>query len=335
MKYSMIGLLIVFVVGLNAQVELPTTHVSLMMDGNFFSGARGNDGTYDHSNRYQIRKATLNLAGTLSDRVEYNAEYGVSTCSGSGSGMQLIEAEVMYEAIENLRVGIIQGHVLRGFYARTECVNRLTAEKPNFAKTFGNCHPLGAVANYFLELPDGMSLETEIALMNGTNGTIDGERDDNFGVLFQTPLPGFSLVGMYNHTARNYYDESYEQFSDDGYRAGGGFEYLRQGIWITSEYQLGKGFERNEQKMEAWYAQTGYEISTGWKPIVAIQPYACFENWDKDTDLDQLYQYTEAGISLKLSGHSLVRIACKMNTNKPAGVNREPSLTLVRLQTTL
>jgi len=102
-----------------------------------------------------------------------------------------------------------------------------------------------------------------------------------------------------------------------------------------TEYQKGKGFESDDQEMEAWYAQLGYELYTEFAAIPAIQPYAAYESWDKDLDHELVYRYLETGISLKTSPYSLIRLAYKSHIDKPDSADQEPDMYLLRLQFTM
>ncbi len=318
-----------------AEIPMPNLHYNIMLDAKFYSGDGANEGTYDTTNRYQIRKASVAAEGELTDRVTYGVEYGISTCVGTSDQLKLMEAEVMYAVFDNIHVGIKQGHVLRGFASRTECPARLSMEKPVFQKTFGACHPLGVVAGGYFEMGDNMGLEAELALMNGANGTLDGEHDYNFGIIFETPVSGLAVTGSYNHVERQYYDESYQQYSEDGSRYGGGVNYQNYNVWATAEYFTGEGFERDDQKMNAWYTQLGYDIRIGLERLSSVQPYVMYESWDRDVDADdeQLYEYLEAGLNIKISANTMLRGAWRTNQTAPDGVVEEPESVIIRLQT--
>ncbi|MDY6915243.1 MAG: hypothetical protein SVM86_02865 [Candidatus Cloacimonadota bacterium] len=99
------------------------------------------------------------------------------------------------------------------------------------------------------------------ALMNGINGTLDGEHDYNLGVMYYTPWEGLTLTADYNHTARNYYNDNFEQYSENGYRGLAGIQYVNNNVLATGEIVKGKGFAEDDQEMLAYYLQTGYSIS--------------------------------------------------------------------------
>ncbi len=316
-------------------IDMPEIELDIVLDAHFYSGDTANEGDFDTTNRYQIRKAAVSLEGVLTDRVEYAMEFGVATCIGSGDQLRIMEAVVMYELLDDVHVGLKQGHVLKGFAARRECSAQLSMEKPVFMSTLSDCHPQGAVLNGNFDLGGNMALEAELSLMNGPNGTLDGEHDYNLGMIFKTPVQGLDLAGYYNLTERQYYDEDYQQYSEDGFRAGGGIEYRNHNVWSTFEYYVGEGFERDDQKIAAWYAQLGYDAQVGIERLRSIQPFVRYESWDRDIDADeeQLYTYLEAGINVHVSDNTMLRGAFRTNTDTPNGVEEDPDSFIIRLQT--
>ena len=209
--------LTMFAVLLSAQIEPPQTYIAIMLDAKFYHGDRANDGNYDYSDRFQVRKAEISFEGEL-ERFEYAAALGMCTCSGNAAMVDIQEAEIMYNLHDSIKFGVRKGHVLRGFTSATECQGLLASEKPNHSMTFGTCHPMGVAVETYHELPSNMALETEVGLFNGGNSTLDDELDLNVAALFQTPLPGLSALAVYNLTNRKYFDASFNQYSENGYR---------------------------------------------------------------------------------------------------------------------
>ncbi|HHZ15588.1 MAG TPA: hypothetical protein GX398_05725 [Candidatus Cloacimonetes bacterium] len=326
--------LTMFAVLLSAQIEPPQTHIAIMLDAKFYHGDRANDGNYDYSDRFQVRKAEISFEGEL-ERFEYAAALGMCTCSGNAAMVDIQEAEIMYNLHDSIKFGVRKGHVLRGFTSATECQGLLASEKPNHSMTFGTCHPMGVAVETYHELPSNMALETEVGLFNGGNSTLDDELDLNVAALFQTPLPGLSALAVYNLTNRKYFDASFNQYSENGYRWAAGLEYVANSLWVTSEFLRGKGFERDDQEMQVWYAQVGYDISTGLKCLPGIQPYVYYENWDKDVGNDAKYQFLEAGMNFKTSANSMLRLAYKSMIEKAPGGVAEPDQILARIQVSL
>ncbi len=333
MKKTLLIILLVQAMFLTA-IEKPKMHSSIMLDAKFYSGSDSNSGLYDTTNRYQIRKAALEFEGKITEFIEYGVEFGVSTCSGGGIDLKLMEAALDYDLSNGLTIGLRQGHVLRGFAGATECSDRLTLEKPQFFKTFATCHPTGVVLGYDRELPIDSAIELEAGLMNGPNGTLDGEHDFNFGTIITSPVEGLSLSLNYNHTANNYYRNDGSQFSDDGYRAIAGLEYDCYNIQATGEYYFGKGFTFNNQEMKAAYLQTGYSFKTGMKRLGSITPYIQYEYWDKDSDSEENseYSYLSGGLLFSLDSYTKLRFDYFAETDKPSSAIETPDSFNVRLQ---
>ncbi len=333
MKRTLLTILLVQAMFLTA-IEKPKIHSSIMLDAKFYSGSDSNSGLYDTSNRYQIRKAVVELEGKLTDHIEYGLEYGVSTCSGGGVDLKLMEAALDYDLGNGLAIGLRQGHVLRGFAGATECSDRLTLEKPLFHKTFATCHPTGFVLGYRNDIPLNSAIEFEAGFMNGPNGTLDGEHDYNFGTILTTPVEGLSLSLNYNHTANNYYRNDGTQFSDEGYRGIAGLKYENYNFIATGEFYTGEGFTFNDQEMKAAYVQTGYSIKTGMDRLNAITPYIQYEYWDKNSDLDDEseYSYFSGGLLFSLDSYTKLRFDYFTETDKPSSAIETPDSFNVRLQ---
>ena len=333
MKRLLLIILLVQAIVLTA-IEKPKMHSSIMLDAKFYSGSDSNSGLYDTTNRYQIRKAALEFEGKITDYLEYGIEFGVSTCSGGGVDLKLMEAALDYEIGNGFKAGLRQGHVFRGFAGSTECSDRLTLEKPIFYKTFATCHPTGFVLSYDSELPENSAIEIEAGLMNGPNGTLDGEHDYNFGTIISSPVEGLSLTMNYNHTANNYYNNDGTQFSDDGYRAIAGLKYDCYNFLATGEYYTGKGFSLSDQEMNAAYFQAGYVIQTDMERLNAVTPYFQYEYWDKNSDSDEEseYSYISGGLLFNLDSHTKLRFDYCTETDKPESATQIPDSFNIRLQ---
>jgi hypothetical protein len=332
-KIVVLLLLFVLTISWAEKLELPKIHAGFMLDGKLYSGDTANSGDYNSTDRFQIRKAAITLAGKVPRNVAYFVELGLSTCSGSGSDLKLMNAGLLLNLSENFHLGIAQDHVLRSFAATTECTTRLTLEKPNYLKTFGTCHPLGLIAGGYTELPAEIGLEYELALCNGVNGTLDGEHDFVLGAKLATPVAGLGLTASYNHTAANYFDATFKEYSEDGYRYNVGVNYENKGIWFTSEFSKGEGFTTDDQKMEAWYAQLGYLVKLKSGPFSGIQPYVMYENWDKDVAGKAKYAYLNTGVNLKISPYSQLKLSYSKELEQPDGIAEAADSIVLRLQT--
>lgn len=326
---------LVLILQMTLFAELPNIHSSIVLDAKFYSGGNSNTGSYDTSNRIQIRKAALEFTGTLDKKIDYALEFGLSTCSGSGLQLKLMDASIFYNLNENIKAGLLQGHILRGFVGKTECSERITLEKPAFFKTFAVCHPTGFVINTNFDLGETAGLETELALMNGVNGTFDGEHDYNLGLIFYTPLSGLAISADYNHTEKGFYDENYQLYSETGYRSIFGMKYDNYNLQATGEYLMGKGFTYDDQEMTAYYLQAGYAFPIQCNFLNYIQPYAMYEFWDKNSaeDDESEYTYINAGLNLGLTESTRLRFNYMKPQDKPDSAAEEAEIFVVRLQT--
>ena len=315
-----------------AEIKMPMIHTSIMLDAKFYGGDANNNGVYDNTNRFQVRKAAMEVEGKLEKNIDYSFEFGVSTCVGAGTQLKLMDASIFYHLSNFTRIGVQQGHVMRSFAGITECSARMTMEKPVFYKTFATCHPTGLVIHHLQEIGEVTAIEVEAALMNGTNETLYGEHDYNFGTIFYTPLEGLAFTGVYNHVARNYFGQNYNTYSKDGYRSFLGVKYENYNISATGEYYLGKGFDTDDKEMEAWYAQAGYSINMN--KINYIQPYIMYEFWDKDSNWDETeYKYVNFGINVGLSATTKLKFAYGQISDIPDGIE-QPNSFVSRLQIT-
>ncbi|MBN1826041.1 MAG: hypothetical protein JW958_07230 [Candidatus Eisenbacteria bacterium] len=309
--------------------------------------------------RFVVRHAALSLEGSCGTRWEYVIEAGTATCAG-GTSFQLMEAGAFYRFDEHLRAGMMKGHILRGFALHDECMDVLAAEKPLWSQTFAPCHPMGAVAEFTIPLPAGMETEGQFAFLNGgSDGTLEDERSINLGLLLRTPREELSLSGFYNpaREATGEFDlETWDPIHEDGYRFGFGVDYAGEALLFRSEYYRGRAFGScdgmgalpidpsiapGDREMEAFYAETGYRLSTGREALPAVLPYVRYQYWDRFSNSagDYGISYITAGITLELaeSGGSL-RVDYETPIDTPEEilgetVEEEASRFLVRLQT--
>ncbi|PID27637.1 MAG: hypothetical protein CSB55_08160 [Candidatus Cloacimonadota bacterium] len=330
-------ILLLFAVTVFADYQMPSIHTSIMLDSKFYSGNQANKGNYDNDNRFQVRKAAVEIEGEINEYLEYTFEFGLSTCIGKGAELKVMDAGIAYNLNENISFGLQQGHVLRGFASITDCRERLTIEKPIFQKTFGTCHPTGFVADAFFELSEYSDIEIELALLNGTNGTLTKEHDYNIGAIYNTPLPGLGFSGSYTMTnSLNYYDENYQQYDDRGYRANFGIRYEPADFHFSTEYYLGEGFQKSDQEMEAYYVQSGYAIQINHARLQYIEPYVMYEFWNKDkgSDVDSEYGYVNCGLVASLSEAVKLKFNYQEEIKHPGNgaVAHTPSSFIMRLQ---
>lgn len=337
MKKFFILIALLLPVSLVGAFELPTVHSTIMLDAYLYNEADANTGTYDTSNRVQVRKAALVFTGMLDKKIDYSLEIGVSTCQGSGTTLKLLDAVILYHFNDNISAGLQQGHIIRGFAGATECSQRLTLEKPIFFKTFATCHPTGFVLNSYFDIGDISALEAELALMNGPNSTLDGEHDYNLGVIFYTPIPGISISADYNLMEKTYYDALYNLYSKEGYRAIGGIKYDNYNISFTGEYFMGKGFTTDDQEMKAYYLEAGYAIPLTCSFMKYLQPYVMYEYWDKNSadDAESEYTYFNGGLTFRLTESTRIKLNYKKPLEIPESASDVPTCLTLRLQTEL
>ncbi len=335
MKKNIIVIVLLSISLMVAALEMPNIHSSLMLDAYFYHGDNANEGVYDNTSRFQVRKAALSFSGLLDERINYGLELGVATCVGAGDTFRLLEAELMYALTDDMSLGLKQGHIMRGFCYNTECTQRLSLEKPWFQKTFAPCHPLGMVVEGFIDIAAESGLQYELGLLNGVNGTFDQEHDFNLGLMLDTPLSGLALSASVTHTAGQYYDAGYQPYFADGHRWGVGLEYRTEAVWMTSEYYAGKGFSTEEQEMNAWYAQAGYAFPVNSNWLSKIVPWVKYEVWDKDSalEVESDYVYLDTGFNFHLSRGTMLRLVYTSLIDIPGIAEKSPDSFTIRLQT--
>ncbi len=320
----------------NAQIQMPQLHTGIMLDLNTYQGHSANNGDYNTSNKFKIRKATINASGTIGENTAYAIETGICSCAGSGGQWQLLEAEIGYHLNDNITVSIKQGHVLRGFSASTECLVRVPSERPDFVLAMSTCHPLGFVANFQYELPYNADIEFETAFMNGDT-TLDGEKDYNFGTILNTPLSGLALTGVYNLVEKKYYLDGGMK-SEEGYRAISGIKYDFYDFNITAEYFTGKGFQTKDTENDAYYLLGSYRLNTNFsKRIEYIQPYARYSFWDKaaQSSRGEDYDYLDLGLVISLDAYTKLNFNYKDTISLPKDMEELPSMFTARIQVSI
>ncbi len=334
MKKLLTIFLLILSISMIFAIEKPNIHASIMLDAKYYDGESANKGFYDTSNRFQVRKAAVNLDGNLAKYMNYELEFGISTCQGAGIDFKLMDATLEYELPLNTVIAVQQGHILRGIAGVTECSDRMTMEKPVFFTSLFNCHPTGILVKTIQELGAESELEVEAAFMNGGNSTMDDEWDYNYGMTYRTPVTGLAITGVYNHIGRKYYNTLGQNYSRAGYRAIGGLEYINYNLAATGEYYKAKGYLTKDNEIEAWYMMLGYALKVNSDRLKAIQPYAMYEYWDKEAenDIDSEYTYLNIGLNFSLNKYTKLRFAYKTELENPSGVTNTPDSAIMRLQ---
>lgn len=367
---------------LNAtELEFPEIHTNIVIQAESYFGDdvvvqdSSWQGTFENTlykipdSKFVIRDATIEVIGKFGKRIEYNMEFGMLTCpfSGEATGFSLHEAGVFYRPFEWIRIGLMKGHIMRGFEIYQCCTEVLTVERPHSGAAFiGQCHATGAVVEADYDISESMGFSTQLALLNGFSGeSFDKEYDRNIGVIFRTPLAGVSIGGYYNDIKQDLgkidpvtYEPIYEKSS----RMGIGAEFDLYNIFVRGEYYTGKGFAestvpdttktKKNLKMSAFYVEGAYKFKTNWDIIPYIQPYFMYQSWNKASNVDSYYwdnpatfiddtiycddfvsSYFTAGITIGLDEeHTKLRIDYEVPVDVPDNEFKEAKKLIVRLQ---
>ncbi len=306
-----------------AEFELPEFHTGIVIQAETYFGE--DDFVTDSlpsphnvtrysvpQDKFTMRSAVIEAEGEFQDKILYNVEIGMATCeAGNGLNIMLMDAGIYYKLNEQIKFGLMKGHVMRGFEMHDECVGVLTAEKAFSLNTFKNqCHPTGFVLETDHAFRKNMGLKTQLGILNGpTETSYTDEYDRNLGIIFHTPLKGISIGGFYNLVRQDFgkmNDESYE----DGYRYGFGTNIDFQNIFFRAEYFSGKGFTESivrdsilinpatefyesslpeDNIMNAYYLETAYKIQSDLFGLRYFQPYLKYQSWNKLANIDQFY----------------------------------------------
>jgi hypothetical protein len=367
---------------LNAtELEFPEIHTTIVLQAESYFGDdvvvqdSSWQGTFENTlykipdSKFVIRDATIEVIGKFGKRIEYNMEFGMLTCpfSGEATGFSLHEAGVFYRPFEWIRIGLMKGHIMRGFEIYQCCTEVLTVERPHSGAAFiGQCHATGAVVEADYDISESMGFSTQLALLNSFSGeSFDKEYDRNIGVIFRTPLAGVSIGGYYNDIKQDLgkidpvTDEPiYEKSS----RMGIGAEFDLYNIFVRGEYYTGKGFAestvpdttktKKNLKMSAFYVEGAYKFKTNWDIIPYIQPYFMYQSWNKASNVDSYYwdnpatfiddtiycddfvsSYFTAGITIGLDEeHTKLKIDYEVPVDVPDNEFKEAKKLIVRLQ---
>ncbi|KQC11141.1 MAG: hypothetical protein APR54_02925 [Candidatus Cloacimonas sp. SDB] len=378
---TMITLVLILQMSLFAEFELPEIHTNIVIQAESYFG--DNDVVQDSSyggdfentiytvpvNKFAVRSATIEAEGKFKEKIEYNMEIGMATCTGGlGINVLLMEAGLFYKPNKFMKIGFMKGHIMRGFEMHNECVGVLTAEKAHFLDVFKNqCHPTGLIFEADYDFTETMGFETQIGILNGPKEeSFDTEYDRNIGLIFRTPLPGLSVGGYYNLIKQdlgNINQETNMPIYEKGNRFGFGADFDFNNIFLRGEYYAGKGFTgslipeiikpADDLEMNAFYIEGAYTIKTNSETIPYIQPYVMYQSWNKAADLDAFYwndpattiddnilcenfvsNYLTAGITFGLDEeHTKLKIDYEFPVTVPDNESEEAGKLIVRLQT--
>jgi hypothetical protein len=306
------------------------------------------------TDRFAVREASLELTGSYAERIDYVIKGGTATCQGNEQ-FQLLEAGVMIRVGSAARVGFEKSHVLRGFANWEECVDQLTAEKPNFAAVLAPCHPMGFKADWHGEWR-GWRGFAQIALLNGAGGSLEGEHDHNLGLHLDPPVPGLTVSAHVNDVEflTGEWGMDGAPRSADGSRWGLGLRWTWSWLELQGEYLGAEGFpmqvigpasadaddrERDahfaDHRMTCAYLQGGVHVNTGWSSIPRITPYARYQYWDHDRDAptDEVAEYLTLGARADLAGDlASIRIDYERPLDTAESLAEEAARLIVRFQ---
>ena len=312
------------------------------------------------SDKTEIRHAAIEAEGVLGKYLEYNVEIGLSTCAGGGcstsGSLTLAEAGVFFKPYEFFKIGLYQGHVMRGFELYQECTEVLTAEKPHLKGIF-TCHPLGLLVETDYKFDENMGVNAQLTINNGNSGSgsIEDEHDINLGAQFRTPYPGLSVGGFYTdwQWKVSEYDPDISDFKStcyNGSRIGFGFDYDHSGLKIRSEYYLIDGYvdtnpirtytsggdtlSAEDLESRGFFLEGGYAFDMPGEMIPFIQPYAMYQSWDKasNADGDNKLTYLTLGVACGLgSEHAFLKVDYEMPLDSPDDTFDEAKRLIVRL----
>ena len=377
----MITLVLILQTVLFAEFELPEIHTNIVIQVESYFG--DNDVVQDSSyagifentiytvpeNKFAVRSATIEAEGKFKEKIEYNMEVGMATCTGGlGINILLMEAGLFYKPYEFIKIGFMKGHIMRGFEMHDECVGVLTAEKAHFLGAFKNqCHPTGLIFEADYDFTETMGFETQIGILNGPQEmSFDTEYDRNIGLIFRTPLQGLSVGGYFNLIKQDFGNvdpATNKPVYEKGNRFGFGADFDFNNIFIRGEYCAGKGFTgskvpetikpADELEMNAFYLEGAYTIKTNSEKIPYIQPYVMYQSWNKASDINAFYwdnpatiiddeilcenfvsNYFTAGITFGLDKeHTKLKIDYEFPVTVPDNESKEAGKLIVRLQT--
>ncbi len=365
-----------------AELELPEIHTNIVIQAESYFGDdvvvqdSSWQGNFENTiykvsdSKFAVRSAMIEAIGKFGKNIEYNMEFGMSTCpfSGAETGFGLKEAGVFYRPFEWIRIGLMKGHIMRGFEIYQCCTEVLTVEKPRSGAAFiGQCHATGAVVEVDYDISESMGFSTQLAFLNGFKGeSFDKEYDRNIGLIFRTPLPGLSICGYYNDIKQDLGKTdpvTYEPIYEKSNRMGFGAEFDFYNIFVRGEYYTGKGFAessvpdtiktKKDLKKNAFYIEGAYKFKTKCDIIPYIQPYIMYQSWDKAPNVDGYYwdntntfiddtiycddfvsSYFTVGITFGLDEeHTKLKIDFETPVETPDNESEQAKKLIIRLQT--
>ena len=299
------------------------------------------------SNRFSVRKATIEIKGDAGELIEYEATFGLASCLGSGMTMALMEAGIHVLPLRDERIALGLGmfHVRRGFELGEDCGQTLTAEKPMFRTVISpSCHPLGAVLETDLSLGAIGDIEAQIVYANGNNGTLKEEHDANFALFYRLPVAGLTIGGFYTDLVMEMNPEI--EGCEDASRYGLGLDYEANGAAVRAEMihikgvmpgmrpqgcsDTGENVENN-----CLLAQGGYSFNTGSESIPSITPYLSYQSWDRWSNADSgdyEFSWLTGGVKTCIgSPDTYITLDYRTPSATPDGSSEDASVLTARL----
>ncbi|MCK5131281.1 MAG: hypothetical protein KAR40_03915 [Candidatus Sabulitectum sp.] len=329
------------------EFEQPLISGSVIMDFMSYSedSAYSSNGQYVAvCNRLQARKFSLGISGSINTFVEYEAELGISGCSGPSLRVSVKEAGVYFTPGET-RFGVGMTHVKRGFELGSDCGHTLTAEKPVFRKAVSpNCHPLGFIAETEFSLGTAGFIEAELFYGNGGTGTLKDEHDINAALFYHTPFQGLAAGGFYNSIEMEVNPEN--DGSESGTRYGFGLDYSSSGLLVRCEYfmidgllpgmrPVGCSMAAEEVENTGVIAETGYLFPLSSESISSVTPYFQYQRWDRFSNSesgDYKFSWIVAGVKANMgSSNCYVTAEYQTPSATPEEQRKDSSVFRLRL----
>jgi hypothetical protein len=331
------------------EVESPKIGGAVLVDLLSFSadsawGQFGDAGRVVGSpSRFRLRKATLEVAGSVGDAIGYETILGIASCTG-GNALTVHEAVVSLRPWgEGLTLELGQGHVHKGFELGEECGETLTAEKPRWSKLVSPvCHPLGAIAEAEIDIGAGR-VEVQGLYANGVGGTLEDEYNANVWCRWDTPLEGVSVGGFVNDMKMelNPTMEGMESAS----RWGVGLDVGRGSLLARAEYLDVKGLtsafrlpycEEDPESVEnsALLAQGGWRFETGSSTVSGLVPYLSWQSWNRWSNVDTgdyTFQWLTAGLRARLPQECYAMVEYMTPLATPEDLPEDAGLLTMRL----
>lgn len=296
------------------------------------------------SDRFNLRKVSVGVAGRAGALVTYDAEAAVASCAG-GQNLTIHEAGIYLEPENSFfRLGMGQLHARRGYTAGEECGHTLLLEKPVWQKTLSpQCHSIGGLFEFNTSLGSAGDLSGQAGCFNGANGSFEDEWDITGWLRYSLPFAGLSAGGFIErmHLEMDPLSEGIESAA----RAGFGVNMDNGGVHCRMELismegvpmaSRPEGCQERAQDVEntGLLIQGGYLLDSALP--VDIRPYAGYQVWDRwsnSVEGDYRFSWVEAGVQVKMDHDSWMTLAWRGPTATPEGSSEDSSVAVLRFGT--